>query len=704
MENTKPEKSPSRPVWLFRSKDQTGTSQTGNLSFSFRLHNEDDDSFSPEGQKLTIDINEESIKSGLSRAEEPQSESVASTPDSKGIFSPKSKLPNVLDQVEGEIERQLDLKAEKSKLTVINVKKIIRDVIMNKDVISMVRQSMDDKKIEVPYEPKLTRAKARELMEKQALSVVWPLHEVPTKQTPCKSQILMEKEYPEDSSDEEYRPSEDEQSDDDDINKSSTMSVQEDLNLLERDEIFDNEGMEDTICEDESQPKRKKITFDLPPEPPTDEEPHSPSFIDDIVRENIGQRTRSKLCLSETPLEEIEQAFIPPDITCDMYDFNCDNDDWTNFLKEFTQPLDALPDMNETMDDVEADPEYNVLADEDTLTEDIEELRHDRGVKVSRREVKELIKELFEYTEMMSSQDKDKKKTQKSPVQQTPDKKSSAEYQTSSQSNSKPEMFSKAQLLLINQQLCQHVQLSTQHFLQTYRHPVLYFLADQAKLNVTSLKCIMQANQHSLFNIDNLDSALSVIQSWENLVDDPKTGEPIIKFMENEVELSDKSHDKLVLRAPKFPPQLLKLMCESDAFMYPLLLPPFPFYIFELPEEFMPSELNLLILGYDQFLPYVKNQRKWTARTSLIFLVAELLSRLLLPAHSPTKIVKYIVAQRKSKKNNPLKEYFKTNIIKPFSHHIVPINGKVKLRDNIKELMPHVFIEYLESERQQQKL
>ncbi|XP_039278811.1 GON-4-like protein [Nilaparvata lugens] len=420
MEEIKLVKSPSKPVWLFRSKDQTGTSQTRNLSFSFRLHNEDNDSDSSEGNKLTIDINEDSIKSGLSRAEEPQSESVASTPDSKGLFSPNSKIPNVLDQVEGEIERQLDLKAEKSKLTVINIKKIIRDVIMNKDVISMVRQSMDDKKIEVPYEPKLTRAKARELMEKQALSVVWPLHEVPSKQTPCKSKILMEKEYPEDSSDEEYRPSEDEPSDDDDINKSTTTSVLEDLNHPDKDdEIFDNEelGLEDTICEDESQPKRKRITFDLPPETPTDEEPHSPSFIDDLVRESIGQRTRSKLCLSETPLEEIEQAFIPPDITCDMYDFNCDNDDWTNFLKEFTQPLDTLPDMNETVDDVEADPEYNVLADEDTLTEDMEELRHDRGVKVSRREVKELIKELFEYTEMMSSEDKDKKKTQKSPVQ-----------------------------------------------------------------------------------------------------------------------------------------------------------------------------------------------------------------------------------------------------------------------------------------------
>lgn len=80
--------------------------------------------------------------------------------------------------------------------------------------------------------------------------------------------------------------------------------------------------------------------------------------------ESIGQRTRSKVCLSETPLEQIEQAFIPPDITIDMYDLDCEKDeDWDNFLKEFTQPLTQEPMVE---DDSEADPEYNILEDEET--------------------------------------------------------------------------------------------------------------------------------------------------------------------------------------------------------------------------------------------------------------------------------------------------------------------------------------------------
>jgi len=65
-------------------------------------------------------------------------------------------------------------------------------------------------------------------------------------------------------------------------------------------------------------------------------------------------------------LEEIEQAFIPPDITADMTDdWDCELDeDWDNFLKEFTQPLTQEPAIE---DDPDADPEYNILEDETDL-------------------------------------------------------------------------------------------------------------------------------------------------------------------------------------------------------------------------------------------------------------------------------------------------------------------------------------------------
>lgn len=114
---------------------------------------------------------------------------------------------------------------------------------------------------------------------------------------------------------------------------------------------------------------------------------------------NIAKRTRSKLSLSSTPLEVIEGAFIPPDITTDMYDMDCDNDDWRDFLKTFTRPLDEV-----IKDDEDHDPEYNVLADEEIDKVDKEELRADKAVKVTRKELNILMAELFEYADNFTEQ------------------------------------------------------------------------------------------------------------------------------------------------------------------------------------------------------------------------------------------------------------------------------------------------------------
>lgn len=54
----------------------------------------------------------------------------------------------------------------------------------------------------------------------------------------------------------------------------------------------------------------------------------------------IAQRTRSKISLTETPIEAIESTFKAPDAPLDMYqtDFDVD-DDWAQFLKNFGMPL-----------------------------------------------------------------------------------------------------------------------------------------------------------------------------------------------------------------------------------------------------------------------------------------------------------------------------------------------------------------------------
>lgn len=43
-----------------------------------------------------------------------------------------------------------------------------------------------------------------------------------------------------------------------------------------------------------------------------------------------------------------------------MYDLECDDDDWKDFLKKFTRPLEEV-----TREEEDHDPEYNILADEE---------------------------------------------------------------------------------------------------------------------------------------------------------------------------------------------------------------------------------------------------------------------------------------------------------------------------------------------------
>lgn len=625
-----------------------------------------------------------------------------------------------LPMISDDIDMVLDMKAEKTNLSVTNVKNILKNVIMNENVIEMVCSSLQGKQIDLPYEPKLTRSKTRELrIKKQPLSTVCalPLTDLTPKPSTSECHVLIDKEFSDDSSDEEYMPSDEFQSDDDfdDTGSCSTVNStcasastlknkrrrilkkKKKLSILKNNnEKTSNEGNDKTgeisgvypcVAVNENNVKDSKFDIEGPAR-------------EDYVNETIGHRTRSKLSLSETPLETIEQQFIPPDITCDMYDWNCDNEDWKNFLKEFTQPLDALPDLNETADDVDADPEYNVLADEEEADEDKEELRVDRAVKVSRKELNDLMKELFEYGEMMSNIEKEKtdreraKRKFKKPPAEKPEEDVKEQNQHNSKTDDMNSKFNLNQKLLLQQQLRQHVQLTTQHFLQTFHHPVLDYLSHPLKSYLFELRGLGFHNKNSFFNIANLESAIEIVEKWERITCSD-SGQSIIRFMEKEVEKSDKCLEHQVLRVCKFPPIMMQLISESDAFPYPLLLPPFPFYSYNLPEEFVLSEELLLILGYSQFLPYVKDNKKMFRVPSAMNYAAELISKHMMPVHSPMKILKQTKSRRTKKVMNPLKEYFSTHKVPSIIHYIIPISEKTLVKDHPEQLLPHVWSDFL---------
>lgn len=66
-----------------------------------------------------------------------------------------------INEMEEEIEKQLDAKAAKRKLTATNVKNIIKHVISNEHVMAMVQTKLTKGENDVIFEPKLTRAKAK---------------------------------------------------------------------------------------------------------------------------------------------------------------------------------------------------------------------------------------------------------------------------------------------------------------------------------------------------------------------------------------------------------------------------------------------------------------------------------------------------------------------------------------------------------------
>lgn len=191
---------------------------------------------------------------------------------------------------------------------------------------------------------------------------------------------------------------------------------------------------------------------------------------------NIALRTRSKLSLSHTPLEAIEQSFMPPDITTDMYDMDCDDDLWRDFLKTYTKPLDEVAKATEAEDE-DQDPEYNILADEEIDKVDKEELRADRAVTVSRKELNALMAELFEYADIYESNNV--KDTSQIDLSVT-------ENEETVQNNSDPEdgpniTIKKCQIPLLAQQMRQHVQMLTHNFILCYEHPEFSYMAPKFK-------------------------------------------------------------------------------------------------------------------------------------------------------------------------------------------------------------------------------
>ncbi|KAG7254573.1 hypothetical protein CRUP_034618 [Coryphaenoides rupestris] len=134
-----------------------------------------------------------------------------------GPRSRKRKLPDMSESEEEveprlEIDRLLDqsleTKSRQHKLTTVNVKNILHEVITNEHVVAMMKAALTETEAVPPFEPKMTRSK---LKERGVVIPAWNMSPIKTATGVKAPQFVDIPLAEEDSSDEEYQPEDDEE-------------------------------------------------------------------------------------------------------------------------------------------------------------------------------------------------------------------------------------------------------------------------------------------------------------------------------------------------------------------------------------------------------------------------------------------------------------------------------------------------------------
>ncbi|TDH15599.1 hypothetical protein EPR50_G00010560 [Perca flavescens] len=334
---------------------------------------------------------------------------------------------------EVEIDRQLDqsleTKSKQHNLTTVNVRNIIHEVITNEHVVAMMKAAINETEAVPAFEPKMTRSKFKEVVEKGVVIPAWNIS--PIKKTSDVNKAPQFVDIPlaeEDSSDEEYHPDEEEEDEtaedtfqESDLESTASSPRGSRLNRGEEDSsspwqvthLADNtpggpaeplqasqEGGGRSMGPPSSQscPRVVADSAFLEKLHAVEEElavclePYQPLSESQDEVGLMAYRTRSKRPLRDVPLGRLEAELRAPDITPDMYDSSSAHEDrdWTDWLRGL-----MTSDMeNEEECDDEDDPEYNFLAEIDEP--DVEDYRDDKAVRITKKEVNELMEELFE--------------------------------------------------------------------------------------------------------------------------------------------------------------------------------------------------------------------------------------------------------------------------------------------------------------------
>ncbi|XP_056178495.1 GON-4-like protein isoform X3 [Falco biarmicus] len=579
--------------------------------------------------------------------------------EEEGSLSCDIKLDDTLD-------RTLEDGAKQHNLTVVNVRNILHEVITNEHVVAMMKAAISETEDIPLFEPKMTRSKLKEVVEKGVVIPTWnisPIKKANEVKPPQFVDIPLEED---DSSDEEYQP--DDEDEDETAEESllesdveSTASSPRGAKRSRTRRSSDEEG--GTLCEMEKVTTSvvRHISAEVvpmgPPPPPKPKQNKDSTFMEKLhaVDEELASspvcmdsyqsledsliafRTRSKRPLKDVPLGQLEAELRAPDITPDMYDPNtADDEEWKRWLGGLMN--DDVENEDEADDD--DDPEYNFLEDLDEP--DTEDFRNDRAVRITKKEVNELMEELFEtfqdemgfsnmedegpedednvtesrpnfntpqalrFEEPLANLLNEQHRTVKEQLEQLRMKKSSIkppqEIEKSKPQNEKPLqslVLDSVQRKRLQQQMQQHVQLLTQIHLLASSNPALsseagttrMFLSELGNFarSSTLLRLSFNPKFQTMFQPCNLKGALQLIEDFHAQVQVDWSPRKAVKKSANEF--------------PCLPKQVAWILATRRVFMYPELLPICALKANPPRDKiiFTKAEDNLLALGLKHF-------------------------------------------------------------------------------------------------------
>ncbi|KPJ03247.1 hypothetical protein RR46_06403 [Papilio xuthus] len=719
----------------------------------------------------------------------------------------------VLTENSFQMEKNVHASAIKNNLDDISVKKILKKVVTNDHVLALVKLREEEEEIlEEKIRPKLTRAKVKELMKDLPKSTGWNLENLeltPIKHIPVKTRpevkALIAQELPEDEDDDEYQPTHDDVQSDDEHTVESSSDV-------------------DSLPRTPATPKSQslvspKVVKDGPFKVPQNKATPIRRKLNLEEEATIALRTRSKLSLSATPIEHIESSFIPPD---DVPTVDVDDPVWNEFLEECLNPASALV-KNE--DDDEADPEYNVAADPD-IHDDDEEVLDNSIIKISKKELNDLMTELFNIMPEPSAEEiaskvigknaaengvwegKQEPKSEEESASNTINRNSThfsigkiepedIERERRDQNNKikegkkeienevtmvttvnesqtawntmpvtiigeqislatlipapnvvvvveeaagvdgggatgaqspppQPPLVLQAehtdqpfvivqlsaepsvlpeQILILEQQIRQHVQLAASNFLQLFTHPTYWSYAPKYKEYLETLNNLASANPKSVVNVCNLKPALDLVTTWENTVSQvTPENTAMVEHIKKEVQRSRNRSASCSLYIGDFHDTLKDVVANSCVFLYPHLLPPMMYRPDSLKRfKFLPPEDRLIALGLDEFWSYVEeNPDLYPLRSgggsggrAGLKAAVRLLCRYMLTWLAPHTLLHHVRYVRRNDKENPICKFFESRKVEAVQHKLLPYNPRITLYEQPEYEMPRIWLRHL---------